>query len=286
MLPSDPSFDRLLQTALDEDLSRGGDITTRAVIPPEATATLSITSRSAGVLAGLAVGLRAFALIDPAVRWKAAVLDGQPLGENDQIALVTGRAQSLLMAERTCLNVIGHCSGIATATNELVQRVSHTAAMIVDTRKTLPGMRSLQKMAVRLGGGRNHRFGLDDAVMIKDNHIAIAGSIGGAVARARAAVGLTVKIEVEVDTLAQFEEALDTSADIILLDGFTLEDMNQAVAQNAALGSARKCIEASGGVTRETVVAIAETGVDVISVGALTHSVRQLDIGLDVTIEA
>lgn len=286
MLPSDPSFDRLLQTALDEDLSRGGDITTRAVIPPEATATLSITSRSAGVLAGLAVGLRAFALIDPAVRWKAAVLDGQPLGENDQIALVTGRAQSLLMAERTCLNVIGHCSGIATATNELVQRVSHTAAMIVDTRKTLPGMRSLQKMAVRLGGGRNHRFGLDDAVMIKDNHIAIAGSIGGAVARARAAVGLTVKIEVEVDTLAQFEEALETSADIILLDGFTLEDMNQAVAQNAALGSARKCIEASGGVTRETVVAIAETGVDVISVGALTHSVRQLDIGLDVTIEA
>lgn len=286
MLPSDPSFDRLLQTALDEDLSRGGDITTRAVIPPEATATLSITSRSAGVLAGLAVGLRAFALIDPAVRWQAAVLDGQPLGENDQIALVTGRAQSLLMAERTCLNVIGHCSGIATATNELVQRVSHTAAMIVDTRKTLPGMRSLQKMAVRLGGGRNHRFGLDDAVMIKDNHIAIAGSIGGAVARARAAVGLTVKIEVEVDTLAQFEEALETSADIILLDGFTLEDMNQAVAQNAALGSARKCIEASGGVTRETVVAIAETGVDVISVGALTHSVRQLDIGLDVTIEA
>lgn len=286
MLPSDPSFDRLLQTALDEDLSRGGDITTRAVIPAEATATLSITSRSAGVLAGLAVGLRAFALIDPAVRWQAAVLDGQPLGENDQIALVTGRAQSLLMAERTCLNVIGHCSGIATATNELVQRVSHTAAVIVDTRKTLPGMRSLQKMAVRLGGGRNHRFGLDDAVMIKDNHIAIAGSIGGAVARARAAVGLTVKIEVEVDTLAQFEEALDTSADIILLDGFTLEDMNQAVAQNAALGSARKCIEASGGVTRETVVAIAETGVDVISVGALTHSVRQLDIGLDVTIEA
>ena len=286
MLPSDPSFDRLLQTALDEDLSRGGDITTRAVIPPEATATLSITSRSAGVLAGLAVGLRAFALIDPAVRWKATLLDGQPLGENDQIALVTGRAQSLLMAERTCLNVIGHCSGIATATNELVQRVSHTAAMIVDTRKTLPGMRSLQKMAVRLGGGRNHRFGLDDAVMIKDNHIAIAGSIGGAVARARAAVGLTVKIEVEVDTLAQFEEALETSADIILLDGFTLEDMNQAVAQNAALGSARKCIEASGGVTRETVVAIAETGVDVISVGALTHSVRQLDIGLDVTIEA
>jgi nicotinate-nucleotide pyrophosphorylase (carboxylating) len=286
MLPSDRSFDRLLQIALDEDLSRGGDITTRAVIPPEAIATLSITSRSAGVLAGLAVGLRAFELIDPAVRWKAAVLDGQPLGENDQIALVTGRAQSLLMAERTCLNVIGHCSGIATATNELVQRVSHTAAMIVDTRKTLPGMRSLQKMAVRLGGGRNHRFGLDDAVMIKDNHIAIAGSIGGAVARARAAVGLTVKIEVEVDTLAQFEEALDTSADIILLDGFTLEDMNQAVAQNAALGSARKCIEASGGVTRETVVAIAETGVDVISVGALTHSVRQLDIGLDVTIEA
>ena len=286
MLPSDPSFDRLLQTALDEDLSRGGDITTRAVIPPEATATLSITSRSAGVLAGLAVGLRAFALIDPAVRWQATVLDGQSLGENDQIALITGRAQSLLMAERTCLNVIGHCSGIATATNELVQRVSHTAAMIVDTRKTLPGMRSLQKMAVRLGGGRNHRFGLDDAVMIKDNHIAIAGSIGGAVARARAAVGLTVKIEVEVDTLAQFEEALETSADIILLDGFTLEDMNQAVAQNAALGSARKCIEASGGVTRETVVAIAETGVDVISVGALTHSVRQLDIGLDVTIEA
>lgn len=286
MLPSDPSFDRLLQTALDEDLSRGGDITTRAVIPPEATATLSITSRSAGVLAGLAVGLRAFELIDPAVRWKAAVLDGQPLRENDQIALVTGRAQSLLMAERSCLNVIGHCSGIATATNDLVQRVSHTAAMIVDTRKTLPGMRSLQKMAVRLGGGRNHRFGLDDAVMIKDNHIAIAGSIGGAVARARAAVGLTVKIEVEVDTLAQFAEALETSADIILLDGFTLEDMNQAVAQNTAFGSARKCIEASGGVTRETVVAIAETGVDVISVGALTHSVTQLDIGLDVTIEA
>lgn len=286
MLRSERSFDRLLQAALDEDLSRGGDITTLAVIPPETTATLSITSRSNGVLSGLAVGLRAFELIDPTVRWEVTKVDGERLVAQDEIALVTGRAQSLLMAERTCLNVIGHCAGIATATSELVQLISHTSAMIVDTRKTLPGMRSLQKMAVRQGGGRNHRFGLDDAVMIKDNHIGIAGSIGGAVARARAAVGLTVKIEIEVDTLSQFEEALETSADIILLDGFTIEDMRQAVVQNASLGSTRKCIEASGGVTRETVVAIAETGVDVISVGALTHSVCQLDIGLDVRMEA
>ena len=286
MLRSERSFDRLLQAALDEDLSRGGDITTLAVIPPETTATLSITSRSNGVLSGLAVGLRAFELIDPTVRWEVTKVDGERLVAHDQIALVTGRAQSLLMAERTCLNVIGHCAGIATATSELVQLISHTSAMIVDTRKTLPGMRSLQKMAVRQGGGRNHRFGLDDAVMIKDNHIGIAGSIGGAVARARAAVGLTVKIEIEVDTLSQFEEALETSADIILLDGFTIEDIRQAVVQNASLGSTRKCIEASGGVTRETVVAIAETGVDVISVGALTHSVCQLDIGLDVRMEA
>ena len=286
MLRSERSFDRLLQAALDEDLSRGGDITTLAVIPPETTATLSITSRSNGVLSGLAVGLRAFELIDPTVRWEVTKVDGERLVAHDEIALVTGRAQSLLTAERTCLNVIGHCAGIATATSELVQLISHTSAMIVDTRKTLPGMRSLQKMAVRQGGGRNHRFGLDDAVMIKDNHIAIAGSLGGAVARARAAVGLTVKIEIEVDTLSQFEEALETSADIILLDGFTIEDMRQAVVQNASLGSTRKCIEASGGVTRETVVAIAETGVDVISVGALTHSVCQLDIGLDVRMEA
>ena len=286
MLRSERSFDRLLQAALDEDLSRGGDITTLAVIPPETTATLSITSRSNGVLSGLAVGLRAFELIDPTVRWEVTKVDGERLVAQDEIALVTGRAQSLLMAERTCLNVIGHCAGIATATSELVQLISHTSAMIVDTRKTLPGMRSLQKMAVRQGGGRNHRFGLDDAVMIKDNHIGIAGSIGGAVARARAAVGLTVKIEIEVDTLSQFEEALETSADIILLDGFTIEDMRQAVLRNASLGSTRKCIEASGGVTRETVVAIAETGVDVISVGALTHSVCQLDIGLDVRMEA
>lgn len=286
MLRSERSFDRLLQAALDEDLSRGGDITTLAVIPPETTATLSITSRSNGVLSGLAVGLRAFELIDPTVRWEVTKVDGERLVAQDEIALVTGRAQSLLMAERTCLNVIGHCAGIATATSELVQLISHTSAMIVDTRKTLPGMRSLQKMAVRQGGGRNHRFGLDDAVMIKDNHIGIAGSIGGAVARARAAVGLTVKIEIEVDTLSQFEEALETSADIILLDGFTIEDIRQAVVQNASLGSTRKCIEASGGVTRETVVAIAETGVDVISVGALTHSVCQLDIGLDVRMEA
>ena len=286
MLRSERSFDRLLQAALDEDLSRGGDITTLAVIPPETTATLSITSRSNGVLSGLAVGLRAFELIDPTVRWEVTKVDGERLVAQDEIALVTGRAQSLLMAERTCLNVIGHCAGIATATSELVQLISHTSAMIVDTRKTLPGMRSLQKMAVRQGGGRNHRFGLDDAVMIKDNHIGIAGSIGGAVARARAAVGLTVKIEIEVDTLSQFEEALETSADIILLDGFTIEDIRQAVVQNASLGSTRKCIEASGGVTRETVVAIAGTGVDVISVGALTHSVCQLDIGLDVRMEA
>ena len=286
MLRSERSFDRLLQAALDEDLSRGGDITTLAVIPPETTATLSITSRSNGVLSGLAVGLRAFELIDPTVRWEVTKVDGERLVAQDEIALVTGRAQSLLMAERTCLNVIGHCAGIATATSELVQLISHTSAMIVDTRKTLPGMRSLQKMAVRQGGGRNHRFGLDDAVMIKDNHIGIAGSIGGAVARARAAVGLTVKIEIEVDTLSQFEEALETSADIILLDGFTIEDIRQAVVQNASLGSTRECIEASGGVTRETVVAIAETGVDVISVGALTHSVCQLDIGLDVRMEA
>lgn len=286
MLRSERSFDRLLQAALDEDLSRGGDITTLAVIPPETTATLSITSRSNGVLSGLAVGLRAFELIDPTVRWEVTKVDGERLVAHDQIALVTGRAQSLLTAERTCLNVIGHCAGIATATSELVQLISHTSAMIVDTRKTLPGMRSLQKMAVRQGGGRNHRFGLDDAVMIKDNHIAIAGSLGGAVARARAAVGLTVKIEIEVDTLSQFEEALETSADIILLDGFTIEDMRKAVLRNASLGSTRKCIEASGGVTRETVVAIAETGVDVISVGALTHSVCQLDIGLDVRMEA
>ncbi len=266
-----------VRAALLEDLGRAGDITTDAIIAPDAQAKTALVARKAGVLAGLDVALLAFELIDPAIKTKVETRDGSRLAKGDTIATITGPVRGILTAERVALNFLGHLSGIASATRGVVDAVAGTKARVICTRKTLPGLRNLQKYAIRVGGGFNHRFGLDDAVLIKDNHIAAAGSIKAAVERARAAIGHLVKIELEVDTLQQLEEALAVGADAILLDNMDLEQMRRAV----AMTNGRAVLEASGGITQQTAPAIAATGVDLLSLGWLTHSVQQLDIGLD-----
>jgi nicotinate-nucleotide pyrophosphorylase (carboxylating) len=269
-------YEPLLQTALAEDLGRSGDISAVAV-PADRHATLHVVTRQDGVVAGLGMSLRAFTLYDPAVRVSPLVADGDRVTAGTVLATVVGAARSLLAAERTCLNLLGHLCGIATHTRQLADLIADLPTQLVDTRKTLPGLRALQKYAVRAGGGHNHRFALDDAVMLKDNHLALAGDIPSAVARARAAVGPMVKIEVEVDTLDQLAEVLQTDADVVMLDNMPPEVLKKAV----AMVGGRMLTEASGGVSAATIRAVAEAGVDVVSVGALTHSVRQLDIGLD-----
>jgi nicotinate-nucleotide pyrophosphorylase (carboxylating) len=234
-------------------------------------------ARKTGVIAGLACARLAIATLDPSADFKAVVEDGARVGAGEKLAWVDANARALLSAERVGLNLMGHLSGVATLTRAYVEAVEGTGAMIVDTRKTTPGLRALEKYAVRCGGGVNHRFGLDDAILIKDNHIAACGSVGEAVRRARAAAGHLMKVEVEIDGLGQLEEALKYGPDVVMLDNFSLEDLVEAVGRAAG----RAVLEASGGVTLETVRAIAETGVDVISVGALTHSASVLDIGLD-----
>ena len=234
-------------------------------------------ARQPGRIAGLIAAQTAFHLVDPGVEFAVRVPDGADAGIGDILATITGRARSLLTAERVALNFLGPLSGTATATAALVKAVSGTKARIVCTRKTLPGLRMLQKYAVRCGGGFNHRFGLDDAAMVKDNHIAAAGGIAPALARLRAGLGHMVKIEIEVDALAQLEEALAAGADTILLDNMDIDDLKRAV----ALSNGRAVLEASGNVTLARAHAIAETGVDYISSGALTHSAANLDIGLD-----
>jgi nicotinate-nucleotide pyrophosphorylase (carboxylating) len=266
-----------VREALLEDLGRAGDITSDAIIPADLPAETALVARKPGVVAGLDVALLAFTLIDPAIAAVVAKQDGSRLQKGDVIATLSGRARSILTAERVALNFLCHLSGIASATAEIVDSVRGTKARVICTRKTLPGLRNLQKYAIRVGGGFNHRFGLDDAVLIKDNHIAAAGGIRKAVERARAAIGHLVKIELEVDTLAQLEEGLAVGVDAILLDNMDLDQMRRAVAMVAG----RAVIEASGGITPETAPAIAATGVDLLSLGWLTHSVRQLDIGLD-----
>jgi nicotinate-nucleotide pyrophosphorylase (carboxylating) len=229
------------------------------------------------VVAGLACARQAVLALDPSAIFEAAVSDGDPVQAGTVIARVDANARALLSAERTALNLMGHLSGIATLTHAYVEAVAGTGATITDTRKTTPGLRALEKYAVRCGGGVNHRFGLDDAILIKDNHVAAAGGVGNAIRRARAAAGHLVMVEAEVDGLDQLDQALAEGPDVIMLDNFSLDDLRFAVAR--AKGLVR--LEASGGVTLETVRAIAETGVDVISVGALTHSAPVLDIGLD-----
>jgi nicotinate-nucleotide pyrophosphorylase (carboxylating) len=275
--PSPLLVEKQVRRALEEDLGRGGDITSDLTIPAGTLATARLVARRPGTIAGLIAAEAAFRLLDPALTFEVATPDGSAVKSGALLATVSGPARAILSAERVALNFAGHLSGVATATAALVAAVAGTKARIVCTRKTLPGLRSLQKYAVRCGGGVNHRFGLDDAVLIKDNHIAAAGGIAPALARVRAGIGHMAKIEIEVDTLAQLEEALAQKADTILLDNMSLEDLGRAV----ALARGRAVLEASGNVTLATVQAIAATGVDTISSGAITHSAANLDIGLD-----
>ncbi len=267
----------LVRAALLEDLGRAGDVTTDAIVPAELTARVALTARQPGVVAGLDLALLAFRLVEPRIEAAVERPDGSRLAPGDVIATFAGPARGLLTAERVALNFLGHLSGIASATATIVEAVQGSKASICCTRKTMPGLRAVQKYAVRVGGGSNHRFGLDDAVLIKDNHVAIAGGICPAVERARAQAGHMVKIEVEVDTLAQLEEALTLGVDAVLLDNMDPPMLRQAV----AMVDGRAITEASGRITPQTAPEVAATGVDLISIGWLTHSAVVLDIGLD-----
>ena len=270
-------YEPLVRTALLEDLGRAGDITADAIVPADQRATLVLRARQPGVVAGLDIARCAFQMVAPAITLNAERADGSAVAPGEIIATIDGPARGLLTGERTALNFLCHLSGVATATASLVTAVRGTGAHIVCTRKTTPGLRTLEKYAVRAGGGSNHRFGLDDAVLIKDNHIALAGDIGTAVARAKARAGHLVKIEVEVDTLSQLERALALGVDAVLLDNMSVEQLKKAV----AMAAGKVITEASGGITAASAPAIAATGVDLISVGWLTHSAAALDIALD-----
>jgi len=266
-----------VRVALAEDLGRAGDITSAATIPADRTAAAVIAARRPGVVAGMPFAAEAFRQVDPSVTFSIERDDGAALEPGTILARIEGPARGILAAERVALNYLGRLSGIATATAAFVAAVAGTGARITDTRKTTPGLRAIEKYAVRCGGGANHRFGLDDAVLIKDNHIAVAGGVAIAIRRARAAVGHLVMVEVEVDTLEQLAEALAEGPNAVLLD-----NMNPAKLREAVAIIAGRCIaEASGGVTLATVRAVAETGVDVISSGWITHSAPSLDLGLD-----
>ncbi len=269
--------ERAVLAALDEDLGSAGDITTDAIIPAQSTATAAIVAREAGVVAGLDLAEAAFRALDPDIRFTRLFADGGSVGRGGKIATVSGKTRAILSAERTALNFLGRLSGIATLTASYVKAVEGTGARIACTRKTTPGLRALEKYAVRAGGGVNHRFGLYDAVLVKDNHIAAAGSIAGALARLRLRAGHSVRIEVEVDSLDQLAETLKFPIDAVLLDNMDAATLREAV----KLVAGRVVTEASGGVTLENVREIASTGVDVISAGALTHSPRNLDSSLE-----
>ncbi|OLF40895.1 MULTISPECIES: carboxylating nicotinate-nucleotide diphosphorylase [unclassified Psychrobacter] len=267
----------LVEAALTEDLGRRGDVTSQATIPADMQAQLQIKARQAGVICGMDLARLAFDMVDTQIGFDAQVTDGERVEAGTVLATVCGNARHLLTAERTALNFMTHLSGIATATRQIVDSVAAYPAQITCTRKTIPGLRTVQKYAVRCGGGRNHRLGLDDAILIKDNHIAIAGDIATAVKQAQDFAGHLIPIEVEVDTLAQLAQALDAGASLVLLDNMTPDILAQAV----AMCQGRAKTEASGGITPETVQAVAQTGVDFIAMGYLTHSTTALDIGLD-----
>jgi nicotinate-nucleotide pyrophosphorylase (carboxylating) len=278
-------IDRIVGAALDED-APWGDLTGETLIPASASATAELVAREAGVLSGTALFAAAFRLVDPAIDVSFAAADGERFAARAALARVTGPARGILRAERIALNFVQRMSGIATMTAAYVAAVDGTRARVVDTRKTTPGLRSIERQAVRDGGGRNHRRSLSDAVMAKDNHLAVltAGGLDLATAlrAARERMPHTAHLEVEVDRLDQIEAVLAGGADTVMLDNFTVDDLRAGVEQIAG----RAIVEASGGVSLETVAAIAATGVDVISVGALTHSVRALDLGLDVVVDA
>lgn len=272
-------IDDAVTRALAEDLGRAGDVTSIATVPETARATAIVVARKAGTIAGLPLVEATFRKLDPQVEIVPHARDGAVVAVKTKLMTVTGNARAVLAAERTALNFIGHLSGIATATAELVAKTAGTKARITDTRKTTPGLRALQKYAVRCGGGFNHRFGLDDAILIKDNHIAVAGGIRPALQGAKAVAGHLVKIEIEVDTLAQLRDVLDCGlADVVLLDNMSIADMTKAV----DLVAGRLVTEASGSITLDKVAEIAATGVDYMSSGAITHSAENLDIALDI----
>ena len=267
----------LVEAALTEDLGRRGDVTSQATIPATMQAQLQIKARQAGVICGMDLARLSFALVDAQIEFIAQVVDGETVAAGTVLAIVSGNARHLLTAERTALNFMTHLSGIATATRQIVDSVAEYPAQITCTRKTIPGLRTVQKYALRCGGGRNHRLGLDDAILIKDNHIAIAGDIKTAIQQAQDFAGHLIPIEVEVDTLEQLEQALEAGVSLVLLDNMSPEILSKAV----TMCKGRAKTEASGGITPETVQAVAETGVDFIAMGYLTHSTTALDIGLD-----
>jgi nicotinate-nucleotide pyrophosphorylase (carboxylating) len=275
--PHNLLIEPIVRHALEEDFGRAGDITSELTIEASARATAKLAARKAGTIAGLIAAETAFRLVDPSLKFAYEKPDGSTVAAGTTLAVIEGPARAVLSGERVALNFAGHLSGVATATHALVEAVAGTKAKIVCTRKTTPGLRVLEKYAVRCGGGLNHRFGLDDAVLIKDNHIVAAGGIKPAVERVRAGVAHMTKIELEVDTLEQLQEALALGVDTILLDNMPPDTLRRAV----AMAKGRAVLEASGNVTLATVRAIAETGVDYISSGAITHSAPNLDLGLD-----
>ncbi len=267
----------IVRAALLEDLGRAGDVTTDAIVPASARAETALVARQPGIVAGLDLAATAFRLIEPAIEIRIERPDGTRVAPGDRIATLSGPTRGMLTAERVALNFLGHLSGVASATATLVEAVNGHKARICCTRKTMPGLRAVQKYAVRVGGGINHRFGLDDAVLIKDNHVAAAGGVREAIEAARAGVGHLVKIEVEVDSLDQLEEAMATGVDAVLLDNMGPNLLAEAV----RMIDGRAIAEASGRITPATAPAIAAAGVDLISAGWLTHSASVLDIGLD-----
>lgn len=283
-----------VRAALSEDLGRAGDITSQATIAPEMVATAELNAREDGVVAGLDLAREAFRLMDPSIRFEAFVRDGDRLAPGTVIAKVSGPARAVLSAERVALNFLMHLCGVATHTARFAEEIAHTPAKVCCTRKTIPGLRALEKYAVRMGGGSSHRYGLDDAILIKDNHIAVAGGVAPAIRAARAFAGHLVKVEVEVTTLEELEEALEAQPDVILLDNMGPELLRRAVEINrdcAGLADAayatdprRVKLEASGNVNLKTIRAIAETGVDYISTSKITMAAPTLDIGLDVVL--
>ncbi|NWG13880.1 MAG: carboxylating nicotinate-nucleotide diphosphorylase [Acidobacteria bacterium] len=284
-IPNLPPLPRLLyedtvRKALLEDLGRAGDLTTDAIVPPGTLATGCIVARAPGRIAGLDVAICAFLQLNREFQTEALVADGHDAAAGAVLAKTRGPARALLTAERTALNFLGRLSGIATATRDMVAAISAYPSQVVCTRKTTPGLRTLEKYAVRAGGGANHRFGLDDAVLIKDNHRVLAGNLTEAVRRVRASIGHLVKIEAEVDTLEQLEEALRLEIDAVLLDNMSLEHLAQAV----RMAAGKVITEASGNIAPATAAAVAATGVDLISVGWLTHSAPGLDVALDVAL--
>lgn len=274
-------FEASVRAAIEEDIGRAGDITSQACIPEGAKAVAVLAPRKPGVICGLPVAEAAFRIVDPSVSFEYLAQDGDEITTpRTAVARISGDARAILTAERTALNFVCHLSGIATMTSKLVALTKHTKAKVICTRKTTPNLRALEKYAIRCGGGMNHRFGLDDAFLIKDNHIAVCGGIKQALRAAKATAGHLVKIEIEVDGLEQLKEVIEEGADVVLFDNMSPEEMRQGVEMIAG----RMKTEASGGISAETAKAVAESGVDMLSSGALTHSAPILDVGLDIEI--